>query len=81
MGGPLEEALQDAGGGTGGGGGGLGAAVSGGGVQLQSGRRGASPEEQIAGEGTLPDEGGRERSRSMPTSPEGAGDILESADE
>jgi hypothetical protein len=76
--GKLEDALENAGEGGGeGGGGGLGGMVGSGGVELQEGERGASPEDQIAGEGTLPDDEGGSSERAMPTSPEGADAIPE----
>jgi len=70
--GKLEDALEKAGGAGGrGSGGGLGGAMNpGGGARLQKGHPGASPEEQIAGKGTGPDEESGERGRAMPTSPE-----------
>jgi hypothetical protein len=69
--GKLEDALEKAGGDGGRSGGGLGGAMNqGGGASLQKGHRGASAEEQIAGKSTGPDEGGGERGRAMPTSPE-----------
>lgn len=78
--GKLEDALENAGegGGEGAGGGGtLGGMVDSGGVELQEGERGASPEDQIAGEGTLPEGEGGDAQREMPTSPEGADAIPE----
>lgn len=69
--GRLEEALEEAASGGQPGQGGLGAATASGGVRLQEGQPGQSPEEQIAGEGTVSgeaSEGGA--SRSMPTSPD-----------
>jgi hypothetical protein len=68
--GRLEEALEKSTSGDSGTGG-LGAAAGPGGVRLQQGQPGSSAEEQIAGEGTLPDEGSKGGgSGSMPTSPD-----------
>ena len=77
--GKLEEALENTGegGGEGSGGGGLGGMVGSGGVELQEGDRGASPEDQIAGEGTLPEGEGGDSQRPMPTSPQGSDAIPE----
>ena len=69
--GRLEEALEEAASGGQSRQGGLGAATGSGGVRLQQGQPGSSPEEQIAGDGTLSgeaSEGGG--SGSMPTSPD-----------
>ncbi|MGH2688430.1 MAG: hypothetical protein ACRDKW_06445 [Actinomycetota bacterium] len=73
--GRLEEALEEAaaGGSTSGG---LGAATGSGGVRLQQGNSGSSPEEQIAGEGTLSERSSESGgSGSMPTSPDRTADI------
>jgi len=65
--GKLEDALEKAGQGSGGARGGLGGAMRQG-VVLQEGNRGATAEEQIAGQGRVPDqeESGQE-GRTMPT--------------
>jgi hypothetical protein len=75
--GKLDDALEEAGqekGGTASGG--LGAAVTQGGVDLQEDNPGATAEEQIAGEGTLPDQGASgQEGRTMPTDSETAEDM------
>jgi hypothetical protein len=75
--GKLEDALEKAGGGTGGG---LGGAIRKG-VELQEGNRGVTAEEQIAGQGGVPDqEGSGQGDRTMPTDTETA-EAMEAADE
>jgi hypothetical protein len=79
--GKLEDALEKAGQSSGGpAGGGLGGAVRRG-VELQEGNRGATAEEQIGGQGGVPDqEGSGQEGRTVPTDPETA-EVMESVEE
>ena len=80
--GKLDDALAEASEGSGqAGGSGLGGAINQGDVELQGGDRGATAEEQISGEGTLPQqEESGQKGRTMPTNPETAG-AMEDAEE
>ena len=80
--GELEDALEQAGQGSGEEtGGAIGRAVRQEGVELQEDNRGATAEEQIAGQDSVPEpEGSGQEGRTMPTDPETA-DAMEAAEE
>ena len=80
--GKLEDALEKAGQSSGGAAhGGPGGAVGRGGVELQEGNRGATAEEQIAGQDNPPDQGeSGQEGRTMPTDTETA-EAMEAAEE